>query len=270
MKRLQLCFGITGLLSSISLATPTVNVGNKILAPNLAGQSVQLSVTGGDAVQGTDVNVEVADGGTAAGGTVAGPAITAANLTGGTIFASNNSGQQNISGLPQVFSGSVVTNTGTVNANGVWATLTIDTTGFSTPGSNFPLRLKGFSNAGVAGDSDFIAPNGQDVLPSNITNGNIIITLPQDLNLDGTVGFSDLLTLAQNYGRTSGVTPLQGDIDRNGSVNFNDLLSLAQTYGQSINTNVPPPAVAFAAVPEPGAAALLAGACALALRRRRR
>src|SRR5438309_628712 len=104
MKRLLLCGSIPGLLSSFAFATPTVSVGNKILAPNLPGQAVQIAVTGGDAVQGTDLNVEIADGGTAAGGSISGPTITSANLTGGTIFSSNNSGQQNISSTPQAYS----------------------------------------------------------------------------------------------------------------------------------------------------------------------
>ena len=273
MKRLLLCGGTVGLLSPIALATPTVNVGNQVLAPNLAGQPVRISVSGGDAVQGADLNAEIADGGPGVvpGDTaLTGPAFTAANLVSGTIFAGNNSGQQDLSSFsqtPQAYSGSIVTNTGTVNASGLLATLTLDTTGFSTPGSSFPLRLKGFSNAGVSGDSDFIGASG-DVLASNITNGNIIITYPQDLDLNGTVGFSDLLKLAQNYGRT-GATPLQGDIDRNGTVGFSDLLSLAQNYNKSLNTNLPAPSVvALSAVPEPGILALV-GIGAAMLRRRR-
>ena len=52
-----------------------------------------------------------------------------------------------------------------------------------------------------------------------------------DLDGDGTVGFSDLLILAQQYGQPG--APQQGDIDLNGTVGFADLLMLAQTYGRT-------------------------------------
>ena len=48
---------------------------------------------------------------------------------------------------------------------------------------------------------------------------------------DRTVGFSDLVILAQNYGQPG--TPQQGDIDLDGTVGFSDLLLLAQTHGSS-------------------------------------
>ena len=53
-----------------------------------------------------------------------------------------------------------------------------------------------------------------------------------DTNLDGTVNFADLLTLAQNYNKHPGTSMWdQGDTNYDGSVNFNDLLKLAQDYG---------------------------------------
>jgi fibronectin type 3 domain-containing protein len=71
--------------------------------------------------------------------------------------------------------------------------------------------------------------------------------MPGDVNNDGSVNFADLLTLAQNYGRTSGVTWAQGDLNGDGSVNFTDLLQLAQKYG-----------TASAAQPQVAAAASIA------------
>jgi subtilisin family serine protease/subtilisin-like proprotein convertase family protein len=55
-----------------------------------------------------------------------------------------------------------------------------------------------------------------------------------DINRDGSVGFDDLLVLAQNYGQ-SGKTFSQGNVnfDAGGNVNFDDLLLLAQQYGTS-------------------------------------
>ena len=271
MKRFFFCGCIASrLLSSVAFATPTVVVGNRVLAPGLAGQPVQLSVTGGDAVQGVDFNAEVADGGPTGGGTISGPHITGVNLISGTIFASNNSGQQDITTLAQVYAGGIATSNGTVAANGLLATMTFDTTGFTTPNTAFALRLKGFSSGIFSGDSDFGDSSG-NILPGNITNGNLIIGYAGDLNLDGTVNFSDLLTLAQNYGHT-GASYFQGDLDHNGTVNFADLLTLAQNYGKSVNTSLPAPAVALSvsSVPEPASLGLLAGAAAFLCRRSRR
>jgi hypothetical protein len=53
-----------------------------------------------------------------------------------------------------------------------------------------------------------------------------------DTNTDGTVGFPDLLTLAQHYGQ-SGQDWAHGDFNYDGSVGFPDLLLLAQHYGQT-------------------------------------
>jgi len=65
--------------------------------------------------------------------------------------------------------------------------------------------------------------------------------LPGDTNLDGQVNFTDLLTLAQNYGH-GGADWAHGDFTYDGLVNFSDLLLLAQNYGA--------PAPQAAAVPE--------------------
>ena len=55
-----------------------------------------------------------------------------------------------------------------------------------------------------------------------------------DLNHDRTVGFDDLLILAQNYGTISGATFDTGDVNYDGEVSFDDLLTLAQRYGESM------------------------------------
>ena len=52
-----------------------------------------------------------------------------------------------------------------------------------------------------------------------------------DINADGKVGFADLVVLAANYGKTSGVGWAQGDLNGDGAVNFNDLVLLAANYG---------------------------------------
>lgn len=81
-----------------------------------------------------------------------------------------------------------------------------------------------------------------------------------DANVDGSVNFDDLLSLAQHYGKGGEVTWLQGDFDRTNSVDFSDLLLLAQNYSSaSFEADW---ALAQSIAPEPTAAllpAILAG-----------
>src|SRR5690606_15831097 len=61
-----------------------------------------------------------------------------------------------------------------------------------------------------------------------------------DANHDRAVNFDDLLLVAQNYGRTSGVGFATGDFNYDGTVDFDDLLLLAQRYGASLAALVAP------------------------------
>jgi hypothetical protein len=100
--------------------------------------------------------------------------------------------------------------------------------------------------------------------------------LPGDANINGAVGFEDLVLLAQNYNLTD-KTWFDGDFDLTGKVDFQDLVVLAQHYGQG----TPLPlglgtgefasdwALAQSLVPEPTTMAAC-GFAAFALTRRRR
>ena len=68
-----------------------------------------------------------------------------------------------------------------------------------------------------------------------------------DTDGNGTVGFNDLLTLAQSYGQT-GKTFDQGDFNYDGAVNFIDLLALAQGYGVALPGDLAPMPLAGAAL----------------------
>lgn len=57
--------------------------------------------------------------------------------------------------------------------------------------------------------------------------------LAGDANRDGTVGFEDLLIVAQNYGQAGRVFS-QGNFNYDGVVGFDDLLILGQNYGQTL------------------------------------
>jgi hypothetical protein len=96
---------------------------------------------------------------------------------------------------------------------------------------------------------------------------------PGDANADGTINFSDLVPLAQNYNIVDGQRRWsQGDFTGDGNVDFNDLVAIAQGYNtsgiQAADALPSGSTAAFASdwaaameavVPEPGAA-LLAGA----------
>jgi len=89
-----------------------------------------------------------------------------------------------------------------------------------------------------------------------------------DLDLDGTVGFSDYLTLLGNFG-TSGAFYVQGDVDYDGGVGFSDYLTLLGNFGFSGLADGGLAPSAFTAVPEPSVASVIPAAL-LAARRRRK
>ncbi len=112
------------------------------------------------------------------------------------------------------------------------------------------------------------------------TSVDVAYTLVGDTNLDLTVNFDDLLSLAQNYSTTAtGKVWAQGDLNYDGVVNFDDLLGLAQNYnGSVLQANDMASAMggnfaadwklALSVVPEPTSLGLLAGSL-MVLRRRR-
>lgn len=81
--------------------------------------------------------------------------------------------------------------------------------------------------------------------------------LSGDVNNDGQVNFNDLLTLAQNYGQTSGATWAQGDLNGDGAVNFNDLLILAQNYRPASGTATSAAAASSVTDPLPSTSSIL-------------
>jgi hypothetical protein len=90
----------------------------------------------------------------------------------GTIFEGNSTGQSDLLSLPQVWVQSTTTAAGTVTAEGLLATLTIDTTGFLD--GSFDLSLGDTRD----GATDFAG------LPVDITDGSIrIVPEPTTLAL---------------------------------------------------------------------------------------
>lgn len=73
--------------------------------------------------------------------------------------------------------------------------------------------------------------NGLDISGEDVL---MAYTLCGDVNFDFTVGFTDLLTVAQKYGTSSDGHWFDGDSNYDGVVDFNDLISVAQNYGETI------------------------------------
>jgi hypothetical protein len=139
-----------GLVVAPAMAVPVIDPGTFQLLPDKPGQTIALSVSGGNAVEGLSFYLQVADGGVDAGGVTNGPAIRNVDLLTGTIFAGNNIGAFADAGnTRQVYSAVTLTLGGTVNASGKLATVTLDTTGLAA--GTWSLSLGGT----VAGDTDF-------------------------------------------------------------------------------------------------------------------
>lgn len=101
--------------------------------------------------------------------------------------------------------------------------------------------------------------------------------LPGDADLNGSVKFADLVTLAQHYNQANGQSWSTGDFGGDGAVGFADLVVLAQHYNQTTAVNIAGAPANFAAdwalaqslIPEPGVAAVFGFGLTL-LRRRGR
>jgi PEP-CTERM motif len=129
--------------------------------------------------------------------------------------------------------------------------------------------------------SDLLGPAG-GTFGSEVVDGDAVLvryTKIGDANLDGSVGFNDLVRLAQNYNSGGGAaTWAQGDFTYDGFVDFNDLVKLAQNYNGAVAGAVPGApvsfdqdlAAAFALAPEPGTMGLVGGVVVWGLARRRR
>jgi hypothetical protein len=160
------CLSLLAVVSAASaIPAPTIVVGTHIIDPaNSATWQIPIYVTGGNAIGGCNFNAQIGDGGPAAGaGGTLGPVITSVDLEHG-IFLDRNDGQTDLGSIPQVGMYSITTSSGTVGADGLLATLTIDPTGFTS--GTWDLKLRDTFN----GDTDF-AP-----MPASITNGTITVT----------------------------------------------------------------------------------------------
>jgi hypothetical protein len=154
---------LAGMLLSRFASAAVIVVGDHELLPDTPNQLVPIFVTGGDAVQGLNLYAQIADGGPAAGGTILGPAVTDADVLTGTIFELNNTGVQDPGSVAQLIARTVTTDTGSVPATGLLATLKISTVGFTS--GTWALNLGNTRS----GPTDFT------IVPITITDGSIKI-----------------------------------------------------------------------------------------------
>lgn len=122
-----------------------------------------------------------------------------------------------------------------------------------------------------------------DFMGQTVDASSVLVrtTLNGDSNLDGLVGFPDLVAVAQHYGQNDGqATWFGGDFTFDGNVGFADLVAVAQNYGGTFPTAAAIPgapvnfnadmAAAFGSVPEPSTLGVVALAGLALLRRRRK
>ncbi|MEM6393736.1 MAG: PEP-CTERM sorting domain-containing protein [Planctomycetota bacterium] len=164
---------LMGFGGSEATAQPVIEVGNVVLAPDTAGQEVEISVTGGQPVETLNLLVQIEDG-----LNVAGPTIQGVDLITGTIFENDNDGGQfDVDTDPQFFSTGVVTPftipATTVAADGLIATILVDTTGISS--GVFDLKLADT----LLGDTDFGFDENFLPIEPTIVNGTITVVIPE-------------------------------------------------------------------------------------------
>ena len=155
----------------------TITVGDHLLQPNQANQSISILISGGDQVKGLNFYLQVGDGGPELAnydlpaGTP-GPKITSVDLKTGTIYQSVTDVASVLESIPQVATLSFPISTPgvSVTADGLLATVVLDTTGFFS--GTFPLLMNGVLNfPEIDGPytSDF-----EGIVPT-IVNGSITI-----------------------------------------------------------------------------------------------
>ncbi len=189
-------------------------VGQHVLLANTADQVISIYVSGGTALQAGLINIQIADGYPhVPGSQTDGPNITAVDLVGpGTIFGEVSNTDNDVNEADeQSWVVGTSTDAGTIPADGLLATVTIDTTDWFSTGESWELKLAGTDN----GDTRFESPTGQ--INPRIENGTIRIQsdwpyhnhlMPMDVNGDSAVTpFDAWLIINYLNAATAGTLP---------------------------------------------------------------
>jgi hypothetical protein len=229
----------------------SIIVGNHTLLANTANQLVTIQVSGGEQIAGEDFFAQIGDGGAFNGGSNTKPSLTNVDIINGTIFASNNNGAYgDLQGTnppgsnaahPLIWVDGTTTNSGTVAANGLFATLTIDTTGLNS--GTFPLILTGVANTLGHFDTTLRDANG-DPIPLSVNNGSLTLSLAPhgDYNNNGIVDAADYVVWRKNENT---MNPLPND-PNGGTIGATQFNTWRADFGQTAGTGA-----LASAVPEP-------------------
>ena len=165
---------------------PQIVVGEHILRANQPNQTIQVFVTGGQQVAGAELFVMIGDGGPdlvelglPAGN--AGPMLTNVDVKSKTIFSTIVDEPVDLGSFSQIANWSIAASAvnESVTANGLLATLTIDTTGFLEGtwdlafGEILPRHPFGPFNTGFAGTLSHIVNGSITVVPTQVVGRHI-------------------------------------------------------------------------------------------------
>jgi hypothetical protein len=154
----------------VSSGSAVITLGTYYLEENTPNQRITINVSGGAQISGMNFNLQIGDGGPAAGGTP-GPVFTGLDLVNGTIFHSDHASPLDLGSIPQSLTWDIVTaqDGDYVDTDGLLATVTVDTTGFSR-GMSFPFSIASTRN----GATNFIY-DGVTPVPTALADGTIVI-----------------------------------------------------------------------------------------------
>jgi MYXO-CTERM domain-containing protein len=170
---------------------------NVNLQPNQNHQAIQVSASGGNSVAGINLNIRLGDG----RGAGVEPAFyftgqdqfAGFDFTTGTIWGANGQRGTAIEDSASEYQIGFLLNgtNSTVPANGVVATVYVDTTGFTT--GTYPLLLNILNGSGQPVDSSFIAAGGSNLSADSVVVGQITIVPEPAASALGLLGVLGLL-----------------------------------------------------------------------------
>lgn len=142
------------------------------LMADTAQQAIEFYVTGGDATDGFEFDLQIGDGGAEVGGTDTGPVFGAIDLVTNTIWSAASPNQADVVDSP-LAKQSTVDTASLVSGSGLIGTVMFDTTGITSGEFAFSLT-------GVAGSFNTKFFNGANEITTVAPNGRLrIVSVPE-------------------------------------------------------------------------------------------
>lgn len=155
--------------ASVGRGDVVLDAGEHELVISKPTQTFTISAIGGDAVAGFVLALQIGDG-------TSGPIFTSVDLETGTIFDGNSGGQTNHAIEDHALYVDVITDSGSVAADGVVATVTVDTRGLSV--GSYDLLLGGFELNGFAVESEFFDASAETVPVTTVAGTLTLVPEP--------------------------------------------------------------------------------------------